>query len=119
MGFFSASSESKSTSDSSTQTLQAGDNSSVILIRGGGKGSTTVMGDFFKITKGGSINLTQTVSPKGDDGSSSFLADSIFGQGAGGGGSAGGPPPGFSLSPVTIGIIGAVLLGVFFLLKRK
>lgn len=118
MGFFSAESKSTSTADSSRQTLQAGDNSSVILIRGGGKGSTTVMGDFFKITKGGSINLTQTVSDRGAGGESSF-PDSIFGQGAGGGGSAGGPPPGFSVSPMTLGIIGAVLLGVFFLLKRK
>lgn len=118
MGFFSAESKSTSTADSSRQTLQAGDNSSVILIRGGGKGSTTVMGDFFKITKGGSINLTQTVSDRGAGGESSRMADSIFGQ-SGGGGAGAATTSGFSWSPMTLGIIGAVLLGVFFLLKRK
>lgn len=109
--------ETKTSTDSSqvTQTVSEGG----IAANTRGKNAVTVFGDYFKVTKGGSINLSQTVSPNGADGSSSYLADSIFGQGAGGGGAGAATTSGFSWSPMTLGIIGAVLLGVFFLLKRK
>lgn len=81
-----------------------------------GQNAVSVMGDYFKVTKGGSISLIQTVTPGGSDGASSF-ADSIFGQGAAG--AAQPQSSGFTWSPMIIGIMGAVLLGVFWLLKPK
>jgi hypothetical protein len=58
-GFFSASSRSRSTADSSRQTLQAGDNSNVQLVRGGGKKSTTLGAGAIQV-RGGDVIVTQT-----------------------------------------------------------
>lgn len=59
MGFFSAESRSRSTADSSRQTLQAGDNSNVQLVRGGGKGSNTLGAGAIQV-RGGDVFVTQT-----------------------------------------------------------